>query len=272
MTIPRLYLPRPLQEQGLYPLDEGHQRYLINVLRLCCGDAVTLFDGSGWDYQGRIEKLADGEAAVRIVGRKEIAGAAPRARITLAQALPKGAKMEGIVEKATELGVSQIIPFHSSRSIPRWEPAKAAARVARWEKIAVEAARRCRRPDVPAIEAVTSFGEMLALAGAGKMPRPVRIIFWEEGGRSFQSLLRDDGIPPPGDFFFVIGPEGGFTPLEVAAAQEAGFAVASLGNQILRVETASLVILAILQYERGIFSAPEAPAGGGKQQTPAVET
>jgi len=315
VTTPRLYLPQTLQEQGRYTLDAGHQRYLRNVLRLRRGDAVTLFDGSGWDYHAVIERMDDdGAAAVRIVGRTEIA-AAPAGRITLAQALPKGAKMDGIVEKATEIGAVRIVPFHSVRSVPRWEDAKAAARVERWEKIAVEAARRCRRCDVPAIAPVLSFAGMLALAGSpppaprdGKTPgggeerrqdapdggnefprgepapavlsrqrrpaaavpagtrpegnapasppapRPGRIIFWEEGGRDIKALLRDGAAGPPPDCFVVVGPEGGFAAEEVAAAQAAGFAVASLGTRVLRVETASLVILTILQYERGMLS------------------
>jgi len=250
VTTPRLYLPQALQEGGLYRLDQGHRRYLSNVLRLRSGDAVTLFDGSGWDFPGRLERSADGEIAVRIVGRTEV-DAAPACRITLAQALPKGVKMDTIVAKATEIGVVKLIPFYSARSVPRWEETRAAARVARWEKIAVEAARRCRRRDVPTVTPVAAFAEILA-------PPPgeqgERLIFWEEGGRSIKDILREGGASPPRDYFLVVGPEGGLTPEEVAAAREAGFTVASLGRHILRVETASLVILTILQYERGIFA------------------
>jgi len=323
VTSPRLYWPRNLQEDGIYALDAGRRHYLSNVLRLRPGDAVTLFDGSGWDFHAVIERMGDREAAVRITGRKEIAGAAPSVRITLAQALPKGAKMDGIVEKATEIGAVRIVPFHSARSVPRLDAAKAAARLERWEKIAVEAARRCRRPDVPAIERIASFGRMLALAeGAGAKPAPgrpgggnrrrnheeasarptaageffpaplmekgqrqqcrdlaaspsspppVRIIFWEEGGRDIKSLLRPAAGPPPEDYFVVVGPEGGFAPEEVAAARASGLAVAGLGHRILRVETASLVILTIIQYERGIFAAPDQPEGAGAAETPRKE-
>ena len=323
MTFPRLYWPQTLKEDGIYALDAGRRRYLSNVLRLRPGDAVTLFDGSGWDFPAVIERMDDREVAVRILRREAIAAAIPSVRITLAQALPKGVKMDGIVEKATEIGVIRIVPFHSARSVPRLDAAKAAARRERWEKIAVEAARRCRRPDVPAMEMIASFGEMLDLAeGAGaklaparsgggnrrrnheeaaarpaaedelfpaplvgkgqrqqgrgvvaspSAPLPGRIIFWEEGGRDIKSILRPAGGPPPEDYFVVVGPEGGFAPEEVAAARASGFTVAGLGHRILRVETASLVILTIIQYERGIFAAPDQPEGAGAAETPRKE-
>ena len=285
MTTPRIFSPQPLYEQQLCTLGEEHQHYLRHVLRIRIGDALTLFDGSGSDYQGVVERLDARELAIRIINRAAIAG--KTCRLTLAQALPKGSKMDDIVEKATELGVDRIIPFFSSRSVPKWSAAKAAERVVRWRKIAIEAARRCRRPDIPPIEGVVAYEEMLRMAqgeegvprGAGqdiatysqlwpesvpavKHPAPdgvrddafSRIIFWEEGGQSVKSMLHGENGRKAGHFFLVIGPEGGFSREEVDSAQDAGFAVAGLGSQVLRVETASLVVLAILQYELGIFS------------------
>ncbi|HAJ26637.1 MAG TPA: hypothetical protein DCG53_05235 [Syntrophus sp. (in: bacteria)] len=214
------------------------------------------------------------ELAVRIINRAAIAGKA--CRLTLAQALPKGSKMDDIVEKATELGVDRIIPFLSSRSVPKWSTEKAADRVVRWRKIAIEAARRCRRPDIPPIEEVVTYEDILRMAqqdiaassppwpesgSAAKRPAPVggsngtsRIIFWEEGGQSVKSILHGENGRQADHFFLVIGPEGGFSREEVNSAQDMGFVVAGLGAQVLRVETASLVVLTILQYELGIFS------------------
>jgi 16S rRNA (uracil1498-N3)-methyltransferase len=239
------------------------------------GDAITLFDGSGSDFRGVVERLDAQELAVRIIDR--VATAGKTCRLTLAQALPKGSKMDDIVEKATELGVDRIIPFLSSRSVPKWSAEKAADRVDRWRKIAIEAARRSRRPDIPSISGVIPYDEMLRMAGqdsAASFPSPSgsgptakyptagavsdgpigRIIFWEEEGRSIKSILHDEKIRKADHLFLVIGPEGGFSRDEIDSAQNAGFVVASLGAQVLRVETASLVVLAILQYELGIFS------------------
>lgn len=275
MTTPRIFSPQPLYEQQLYSLGEEHQHYLRHVLRIRIGDAVTLFDGSGSDYRGVVERLDAQDLAVRIISRAAIAGKA--CRLTLAQALPKGSKMDDIVEKATELGVDRIIPFLSSRSVPKWSVEKAADRVVRWRKIAIEAARRCRRPDIPPIEGVVAYEEMLRMArhdiaassppwpesvSAAKYPAPVgvrddafyRIIFWEEGGLSIKSILHAENGRQADHLFLVIGPEGGFSREEINSARELGFVVAGLGAQVLRVETASLVVLAILQYELGIFS------------------
>ena len=272
MTTPRIFSVQPLHEQQLYSPGEDHQHYLRHVLRIRIGDAVTICDGSGNDYRGVVERLSARELSVRIVARAAVARRS--CRLTLAQALPKGAKMDDIVEKATELGVDRIVPFTTSRSVPKWSAEKAADRVARWGKIAGEAARRCRRPDIPVIDAVVSYAGMLGMAGhytasfppgpdagaPGKEPvpsgadAPVRIIFWEEGGRSIKALLHDEPGLRGDHYFLVVGPEGGFSGEEIDHARELGFAVASLGTQVLRVETASLVILTILQYELGIFS------------------
>ncbi len=285
MTTPRIFSPHPLCERQLYTLGGEHQHYLKNVLRIRIGDAVTLFDGSGSDYRGVVERLDAQDLAVRIVNRTAIAG--KTCRLTLAQALPKGSKMDDIVEKATELGVDRIIPFISSRSVPKWSIEKAADRVVRWRKIAIEAARRCRRTDIPPIEEVVPYEDILRMAqreedmlrmarqdiaapsppwseseSAAKCPvlADVRdaafcpIIFWEEGGQSVKSILHSENGRKADHFFLVIGPEGGFPREEVNSAQERGFVVAGLGAQVLRVETASLVVLAILQYETGIFS------------------
>lgn len=275
MTTPRIFSPQPLGERQLYSLGDDHQHYLRHVLRVRIGDAVTLFDGSGNDFQGVVERLDAQELAVRIINRAAITGKTHR--LTLAQALPKGSKMDDIVEKATELGVDRIIPFFSSRSVPKWSVEKAADRVVRWRKIAIEAARRSRRPDIPNIAGVVAYDDMLRMARqdvlsssplqtesepAAKYPAPVgirddacyRIIFWEEEGQSIKTVLHNESGRQADQLFLVIGPEGGFSREEIDNARARGFVVASLGAQVLRVETASLVVLTILQYELGIFS------------------
>jgi 16S rRNA (uracil1498-N3)-methyltransferase len=274
VTTTRIFTPQPLRERQLYSLGEDHQHYLRHVLRIRIGEHITLFDGSGCDYRGVVELMDDRELAVRIISCAASAGRS--CRITLAQALPKGSKMDDIVEKATELGVDSIIPFWSSRTVPKWSAEKGTARVARWRKIAIEAARRSRRADIPAIADVVAYEEMLGMAGQDEPPAvprraesgpaekhsspcgvedgSCRIIFWEEGGESVKALLRSEKSRQAARLFLVIGPEGGFSREEIEIARAQGFAVASLGTQVLRVETASLVVLAILQYEMGIFS------------------
>jgi len=249
--VPRIYAP-PVQEgKDTVELAEDTVRYLRNVLRLGRGDGILLFDGTGWEYRGLIERLEGREGTARIVARERVPLAIP-VRITLAQALPKGDKMEFIVQKATELGVARIVPFRSARTIPRRTEDRAARRLERWRRIAAEAAEQCGRTDVPEIAEPLPFREALEQAG----PEAVKILFWEsEPERSVRGILKGDAARSAKEFFLVVGPEGGITGEEAEQARQAGFLTASLGRLVLRVETAALAILAIFQYECGLIGA-----------------
>jgi len=249
--VPRIYAP-PVQEgKDTVELAEDTVRYLRNVLRLGRGDGILLFDGTGWEYRGLIERLEGREGTARIVARERVPLAIP-VRITLAQALPKGDKMEFIVQKATELGVARIVPFRSARTIPRRTEDRAARRLKRWRRIAAEAAEQCGRTDVPEIAEPLPFREALEQAG----PEAVKILFWEsEPERSVRGILKGDAARAAKEFFLVVGPEGGITGEEAEQARQAGFLTASLGRLVLRVETAALAILAIFQYECGLIGA-----------------
>ena len=251
--VPRIYAP-PVQEgKDTVELAEDTVRYLRNVLRLGRGDGILLFDGTGWEYRGVIERLEGREGTARIVARERVPLAIP-VRITLAQALPKGDKMEFIVQKATELGVARIVPFRSARTIPRRTEDRAARRLERWRRIAAEAAEQCGRTDVPEIAEPLPFREALEQAG----PEAVKILFWEsETERSVREILKGDAARSAREFFLVVGPEGGVTGEEAEQARQAGFLTASLGRLVLRVETAALAILAIFQYECGLIGALE---------------
>ncbi len=251
--VPRIYAP-PVQEgKDTVELAEDTVRYLRNVLRLGRGDGILLFDGTGWEYRGVIERLEGREGTARIVARERVPLAIP-VRITLAQALPKGDKMEFIVQKATELGVARIVPFRSARTIPRRTEDRAARRLERWRRIAAEAAEQCGRTDVPEIAEPLPFREALEQAG----PEAVKILFWEsETERSVREILKGDAARSAREFFLVVGPEGGVTGEEAEQARQADFLTASLGRLVLRVETAALAILAIFQYECGLIGALE---------------
>jgi 16S rRNA (uracil1498-N3)-methyltransferase len=249
--IPRIYHPLLPEETKTVELAEDVVRYLRNVLRLGPGAEVLLFDGTGWEYRGTIDRLEGREGSVRIVERKRTLIEMP-VRITLAQGLPKGDKMEFIVQKATELGVARVVPFLSSRTIPRRGEERAAKRLERWRKIAQEAAEQCGRADVPEVTETLPFAEALKTA----RPEQKRILFWEaETERSIRDILKGNEAQTAGDFFLVVGPEGGLSGEEVEIARRAGFLTASLGKLVLRVETAALAIITIFQYECGLIGA-----------------
>ena len=151
----------------------------------------------------------------------------------------------------TELGADVIIPYMALRSVSRPAGDKVTVKVDRWQKIATEASRCTGSTLVTRVGSLLSFEEMLSLAE----PSSRKMIFWEEEQhRTIRDALNDPAFDVVGGYFVVVGPEGGFLHDEVAKASEAGFAPVTLGRQILKVETAAMAILAIIQYEKGIFS------------------
>lgn len=248
MTTPRIYMPYISQEDSIVRLEGDNVRYIKTVLRLKEGDRLKLFDGTSSEYTAIIKSLDNRTTFAEIIEKEDIGH--PGVHITLAQSLPKSGKMDVIVQKATELGVTKIVPFFSARSIPRLTEAKMSARISRWQKIAVEASKQCRRVTVPKISNIVTFDDMLRRADT----QSLRIILWEEETETgLKIVLRDTRWAHTDSFFFVVGPEGGFTREEVTKARANDFVPITLGTQILRTETVALAILAILQYEKGIF-------------------
>jgi 16S rRNA (uracil1498-N3)-methyltransferase len=230
-------------------LPDDSLHYVRRVLRMGLGDRLDLMDGQGWQYEGRICSLSSTDILVEIMGKSFLPDSS--LGITLCQALIKANKMDFIIQRSVELGITRFIPFSSSRTIVHLTPASAAVKVKRWQKIASESARQCGRSIIPAVAPLMSYQEMLKAGGA----KAAKIIFWEgEMDRSIGQLFRGEEKESP-DYFFVIGPEGGFSGDEIARAGGEGFLPVSIGKRVLKVETAVLSILAILQYERGIFHA-----------------
>ncbi|MDD5723716.1 MAG: 16S rRNA (uracil(1498)-N(3))-methyltransferase [Syntrophales bacterium] len=248
MATPRIYHPQTLSEGTSAKLEEEYCAYLRDVLRLKEGDRLILFDGVGHEYKAVIKDLSSRAVHLDVITKEDIR--LPETRITLAQSLPKGSKMEFIIQKATELGVSRIVPFISSRSIPRLTGDRATGKAARWRKVAVEASRQSGRGDVPEVSEIVSFDEMLRSADGDAL----RIILWEaEAQRGIREILTDKRYAEVNGFCIAIGPEGGFSWEEIEKARQGGFLSASLGRLILRTETAPLAVLSIIQYEKGLF-------------------
>lgn len=245
MTVPRIFFPGSAGEGELCELGEQTLRYVKSVLRMKKGDSLILFDGAGWEYEALIKTfLADG-VSVKVLTKTKIPD--KTVKISLFQALPKASKMDFIVQKATELGVDRIISFQSVRSVPRLSPDKARAKISRWRSIATEASRQCGRADIPEIGGIVSFEEMLACSEG----RSLKIIFWEEESqRGIKEFLHDERYAGANDISVVVGPEGGFSREEIEKAADKGFISVTLGKNILKVETAALAILSIIQYEK----------------------
>lgn len=249
MTIPRIYSPDALENKTTCELGADNLKYLKQVMRLKQGDRIKVFDGFGREFEAIIKGFST--KTVLIALGKIIPAADKKIRLTLAQAIPKAGKLDAIVKSAAELGADEIIPFDAARSVGRIVDEKSSLKVARWQKIAAEAARSSHSSHIAKVSKVSSFADMMALASGDAL----RLIFWEEESqKTIKDIFADEIRAAAKDFFIVVGPEGGFSKDEVMMAKEAGFDSVSLGKQILKVETAAAAIISIIQYEKGIFS------------------
>ncbi len=219
---------------------EAH--HILEVMRLRKLDKVVAFDGTGKEYIGFITDIKKKALEVEIVETRAPVSLS-NSRLTLIQALPKKERMESIVEKATELGVSALVPVITGRTIPKWTDPKRRERVSRWRKIALEASKQCGRPDIPFVK------EIGDLAGAIKDSSDYDLCLI--AALSDEAILLKDAISgfKGGKVAIAIGPEGDFTPDEIALARNAGFKLVNLGPRVLKSDTAGLAVLAILNYE-----------------------
>jgi 16S rRNA (uracil1498-N3)-methyltransferase len=233
---------------GIVTFDRDETRHLARVLRLGPGDTVVASDGRGHDYTVRLETV--GEAATGTVLGVTVRDDEPRLRVTLVQGIPKGDKMEAIVRAATELGVWRVWPAQAERTVIRLEPARWRERARRWQRVAREATKQCRRAVVPEIEMPLPLLELIARPAA--CTGSLRLCLWEGDAPPLSGVL--DQRPAPADAFVLVGPEGGLAPGEVDAVRSAGWTVASLGPRILRTETVAPALLAILQFRFGDFA------------------
>jgi 16S rRNA (uracil1498-N3)-methyltransferase len=240
----RLFVdPSQLCIDSITIADEDH-RYLTRVLRLGIGDTVVLFDGRGGEADVRIVRIGPRALEARVEARRTL-DTPLRPDLMLIQSLTKGDKFEFVIQKATELGVTRLLPVTSSRSIQRIDHTRALGRQVRWRKIVREAARQCGRADVPEIEPVTSIETALDAAPKDAL----KLLFWE--GARQKSLKKELPATRPACIVVAIGPEGGFSLQEVDAARAAGFIVVGMGPRILRAETAAVTALSIVGYVLG---------------------
>jgi 16S rRNA (uracil1498-N3)-methyltransferase len=224
-------------------LDGDVFNHMVRVLRLVTGDSVELADEKGILYCGVISQVAKGSVSVRISSSRNIPefdSSTPK--ITICQALPKGDKLDLILQKGTELGAHDFRLFGGLRSVAKVCCDQQESKLRRWNRITSEASRQCGRSDVPAVSWRPGAAET-----ANDSVQELRLILWEgERERSLKAALTAQ--VKPASVAIAIGPEGGFDPLELQHFSQHGFLQVSLGSRILRTETASIAILAIIQY------------------------
>lgn len=241
----RIHLDAPLMAGAEPALPESAAAHVSRVLRLRAGDRVMLFNGDGRDYAAELIAVAAREVRVRILDSRSNESESPL-RITLAQALARGEKMDWIVQKATELGVAEIVPLVTARSEVKLDEARAGKRLEHWRAVAISACEQSGRARVPAIATVQPLQSWLASLAAGTPA--TRLALLPEGDATPRELCAIETA-----VMLAIGPEGGFDEKDAARLREAGFKGLRLGPRVLRTETAGMAAIAALQALYGDF-------------------
>lgn len=226
-------------------------KHISRVLRLQTGDVITLAAGNGREFEARIVEITNREVPCEIISEKMACTEAPL-KVTLYQGLPKGEKMELVIQKSTELGVAGIVPVICERTIVKLDDKKAGDRRIRWQRVAEEASKQSRRTVVPSVLAPVILDKAL-----NQLSEEVLAIMpWEEeSSLGIAKVLKERDISKQEVAVF-IGPEGGFSSREAGLAKEAGVAPVSLGPRIMRTETAGIVAVALIMYELGDLGGP----------------
>ncbi|TLY94764.1 MAG: 16S rRNA (uracil(1498)-N(3))-methyltransferase [Gammaproteobacteria bacterium] len=240
MRLTRVYLDAPLEAGGRVTLTDSAARHLTRVLRLRPGQALTLFNGGGGEYAATIEAV-HGEKVEVAVGEAQAIERESPLSLTLAQGVSRGERMDFVVQKATELGASSIVPLLTERSVVRLSAPQAARKLEHWRAIAVSACEQSGRNRLPKVLSLIPLADFLTQSGSGS-----RLLLSPTGSTRIQ-----DVPTPVSSVTVLIGPEGGLADAEQSAALAAGFTAVRLGPRILRTETAAIAALTVLQREFG---------------------
>ncbi len=221
-------------------------KHISKVLRMKPGDRFILMDGKGSRFLAVIESAASKE--VLVVLEKPVPKPLPSpVHITLCQALPKSRAMDYLIQKTSELGVDRIVPFFSERTVVKYKKDSLINKMRHWHEVAISSAKQCGRGIPVSIDSPVLFSDVME---KWRGDHALKVVLWEEEeSKDLKSMLETS--PPAANFVGVIGPEGGFSEEEINAARDGGFASVSLGNRILRAETAAITTVAIVQYELG---------------------
>ena len=242
MNLPRFYCRAALSPGAHIELPEPVARHAVRVLRLPPGAPMVLFDGRGGEYLAHIQRIERERVVAELASWQDVERESPLA-VTLVQALQAGEKMDFTIQKAVELGVRDIVPVESRRSVLRLSGERAAKRVAHWQGVAASACEQCGRNQVPLVAPLEKLENWLARPAEASL----RLMLAPDAEEALVDL------PPAPAVQLLIGAEGGLDPQEVLAAKQAGFRPVRIGPRVLRTETAGLAALAILQALWGDF-------------------
>lgn len=245
----RFYLPPPEWHPDAVRLTDAEAHHARNVLRLQPGEKAVLFNGVGREITAEVTAVSAREVLLRKL--HETTSPPLRCRITLGQAIPKGKNMDLIVQKAVEIGASEIVPILSDRTVVRLDPDDAAQKQAKWQQIAIEAAKQCGQNWLPAIRTPRTLAHFFADTAPAAFD--LRLIgSLQSDALHLKNILKDfekEHRQRPASVLMMVGPEGDFSPAELNLARANSCRPITLGPIILRVETAAIYCLSVLSYE-----------------------
>ena len=237
----RCFTDQPLAPGGVATLSESATGHLVRVLRLGVGDAVVLFNGDGKDFAATLRSVGKRGAEAEVTDARPVANESPL-RITLAQGIARGEKMDWVLQKGTELGVAAFAPVSTDRTEVKLDAERAAKRLAHWQAILVSACEQSGRARLPRLAEPLSLANYAAAEAA-----PVKLVLDLKADLG----LHDLSLPAAADVALLVGLEGGLSERDLATARAAGFTGLRLGPRILRTETAGLAAIAALQAVYG---------------------
>lgn len=240
MRVTRIYVDAALTPGATVELPAETASHLVKVLRARSGDPLVLFAGDGREYPGAVEHVRGSRVSASVGVGKVIDRESPLA-VTLVQCVPRGDRMDFIVQKATELGVTRIVPVLSQRSVVRLDGAHAESKASHWRAVAVNACEQCGRNRLPVVETPVP---LLNYLGGPQVPA-TRLVLEP----NVECAAPPAALATPAEI--AIGPEGGFTDDELAAFKLASYSLVRLGPRIMRTETAAIAALAWLQGRYG---------------------
>lgn len=241
MRLTRVHVPEPLTAGRRHTIAGDAANHITRVLRLKPGDPLTLFDGRGGEHAAQIGEFRK-NAVIVDVGDRSAASRESPLSLTLAQGVSRGERMDWVVQKATELGVTRIVPVLTERTVVKLDPRQSERKLAHWRGIAVAACEQSGRDRIPDIAAPLDLHELLRTVDA----RATRLLLSPSGTHCVNGLKS-----PEHGVVVLIGPEGGLAEGEQRAALAAGFIAVRLGPRVLRTETAAVAALTLLQYQLG---------------------
>jgi len=242
MRTPRIHHHEPLRGKERVALSPAAAKHVLTVLRLKPGAALTLFDGSGFEYSGTLDEADKKHAWVKLTGMHGPVVESPL-KVTLAQGISRGERMDYTVQKAVELGVTEIVPVLTERSVVKLDAAGAEKKRGHWQVVAVSACEQSGRVRIPAVQPPLTLVQFLS----APLETDLKLMLDPSGGMTVKTLPR----PANARVLLLVGPEGGLSETERALAAKAGFHGLKLGPRILRTETAALVALSLLQLVWG---------------------